>query len=118
MSVTREELLAIKPQVITVKAPELGKGRTLKVKIPSALASEKLDVADWPVGPDGRSHLQREGRKARWFIACVVKDDGSALFSEADVEVVNGFPASLLTRVFNAVQEDPAEAIEDAVKNS
>lgn len=88
----------------TVECPELGVGAKVLVQAPSAYERGQLEA--WLHNKQGGTRVERMARiRERIAILCCVTEDGSKLFSEADVDLLGQTPASVLERIMRAYQE-------------
>ena len=110
---------AFVPKVEAVNIP--GLDEPVFVRELTGLESDRLDAANYRVGPDGKRVFAHENYLARQFIAVACDAAGKPLYGPMDVAEVSMLPASLLERVIDAgrkLNSFGADAEESAAKNS
>ena len=108
---TRDEFFARVPEVKTedVEVPGMG---MVRVRMLTAGERDRLEVASQGKG--------KEGVRARVVVASAVAEDGSPLFTYADVDRLSGLPAYVIEPIVNAAVRLNAMApgdIENLEKN-
>jgi len=119
MALNKEQFLAVAARPKTKALDIDGIGEVIISEL-SALEAERLAVKNFPVGPDEKVTVSREGHLARWAIATVRNPDGTPMFSDADFEAVAAIPAATLRKIVDEAKRlngTTAGADEDAAKN-
>lgn len=116
---TIDDLMEAKPIVMEVPAPELGKGRFLRVLLPSPDQAEELEAED-NSGPKGR---RKKGYLGRWARAGVVNERNEKTITAEQAAKMQKMPGinHLLERIFLCMVRGPRvteDAVEAEVKNS
>lgn len=93
---TKNDILNRPRTIEQVPAPELGDAATLGVRLLSAAEFLKLS---------GEAKAQPELGYAFWIIATVVDDNGTAMFTDADLEAVTALPFPLVDRLIDKAQK-------------
>lgn len=116
---TIDDIMTAKPIVMEVPAPELGKGKFLRVLMPSPDQLEETNARDYKL-----SNKQRDiGYLTRCARGCVVNERNEKMISAEQakrMQTIAGI-GHLLNRVFLVYMSGPTvteDAVEAEVKNS
>lgn len=100
MSLTREKILALNDRKTErVETPEWGEGECVYVRSLSGQERDELEAAISAARADG--HINRDAR-ARFCAAFTCEEDGTPLFTLADVDTLTGKSGAVLTRILTA----------------
>jgi hypothetical protein len=101
---TKEQLAKIPLKQEHVPLPELGDGVTVLVSELDGRAYEQLEEADYPANREGKPTFQWSGHRARWIAACVRNDDGTPMYTTADLPQVETLPEHVKAALFKAAR--------------
>lgn len=102
----------IKPLIIEVPAPEIAKGKIVRVRCPDVRQLEELNAAYPQIFVDG-GVKRKPGYLADWAIGCVVDKDDKRMFTLKDRERIALMPGALLQRIFYAAMNAESITEED-----
>lgn len=106
----KADFFQLKTKVVPLEVEDLG-----TVYIKSMTASEREGLER-----QMQKELESNGIRATIFIYSVCDENGVLEFSDEDLEMVKGFPSSIVTKVFdfsNELNGIDVSAKEDAAKN-
>lgn len=115
---TREQILASKPQTVTVDVPEMGDDAQVTVSEMSGIAREEYERVIF----DSKGKLVSDKSLRACLVACTAVDEaGEMLFSAQDVHALGRTSAQALNRIYEAAMRLNGmgpDATKRAAKNS
>lgn len=102
MFASAEDFKALTPAFEDVLVPELGEGKTVRVRVMSALAKDRWEIAHFTTGSDGLIVPTFEGARSKLLIATCCHEDFTPLFTEADVAWLNEKRSDVVDRLYDA----------------
>jgi hypothetical protein len=98
-----DDFRGLKPAFEDVPAPELGAGKTVRVRVMSALAKDRWEASNFVVEAD-KVRANFEWSRARLLVASCCGEDFAPLFTLEDVTLLNDTRSDLVDRLYEAAE--------------